>query len=267
MRLVLLAVVCDQIICWWLLSNPVTVLRCGMHPNPIIRILPFLLVGRLAAISGCCLHISPAKNLRCAAINGGRSTYGASSLAWNRRNKTPGPLPPYQRLQSFSWSCPWSPKKCWPCQGRLQPCLQSWPSQVSFLTLLDAKLEFLVSLGLLITIFSIFFLADVFLMLPEVGDEEEVLEDAPLYPGEVVPDGIFLPYGSCCTRRVSPCSCWPRLLHGWQPINSDKFRQNEDGLQVHVHVNTGDGGRGSRTRGRRKGLVFVVGCCFWMKML
>ena len=76
------------------------------------------------------------------------------------------------------------------------------------------KLEFLVSLGLLITIFLIFFIADMFLMLPDVGDEEEVLEDAPLHPGEVVPDGIFLPSGSCCTRRVSPCSCWPRLLHG-----------------------------------------------------
>ena len=44
------------------------------------------------------------------------------------------------------------------------------------------------------------------------------------------------------------------LCIGWISIffNSWKIRPNQEGLQVHVHVNAGDG-RGSSTRGGRRG--------------
>ena len=61
------------------------------------------------------------------------------------------------------------------------------------------KLDFLAS-------FSLIFLTDLFLMLPDADDEVEVLDAAPLFTEEDVPDGSFLSSGSCCARKLFFCS-------------------------------------------------------------
>ena len=57
-------------------------------------------------------------------------------------------------------------------------------------------------------------------------------------------------------QKLSKLKCRGGQFYGlvWLYFhNYDNGRRNEDGLQVHVHVNAGDSGRGSGARGGRRG--------------